>query len=145
MRPPVKMSRTWITPARAGKTAHSLTDVFGSGDHPRSCGKDFRCRMDEVFDRGSPPLVRERLCRCYGLTDAPWITPARAGKTSIRFAAPDEDWDHPRSCGKDQPSSVFEAVHVGSPPLVRERRRGKPRFFTPTGITPARAGKTAPF
>ena len=29
-----------ITPARAGKTASTITTETDGGDHPRSCGKD---------------------------------------------------------------------------------------------------------
>ena len=70
------------------------------------------------------------------------ITPARAGKTATMTPVICTSEDHPRSCGKDHDAIFEQAVELGSPPLVRERRRGKPRFFTPTGITPARAGKT---
>ena len=50
------------------------------------------------------------------------ITPARAGKTDIRYTVEADPEDHPRSCGKDWPSL--------------RRRPTAPR------ITPARAGKT---
>ena len=50
-----------ITPARAGKTASTITTETDGGDHPRSCGKDPSLYPEKVQKSGSPPLVRERL------------------------------------------------------------------------------------
>ena len=90
-----------ITPARAGKTYRHIGHIPASGDHPRSCGKDW-CKISYAAQiGGSPPLVRERLlelaigCANHG------ITPARAGKTASTITTETDGGDHPRSCGKD--------------------------------------------
>ena len=70
-----------ITPARAGKTEMHLHWIQDEGDHPRSCGKDFKLKPLMLRLPGSPPLVRERQ---YGFSEnikEDRITPARAGKT----------------------------------------------------------------
>ena len=90
-------------------------------DHPRSCGKD-SCKSPLYSKNlGSPPLVRERL-RCFRrYIMSVGITPARAGKTSLRRYPLLPSWDHPRSCGKDSKTLYTLAPSTGSPPLVRER------------------------
>ena len=70
-----------ITPARAGKTGAEGLGPSTNGDHPRSCGKDVPCWMMTAWPTGSPPLVRERLCRLLRKSTFGGITPARAGKT----------------------------------------------------------------
>ena len=70
------------------------------------------------------------------------ITPARAGKTSIRSRTLPITRDHPRSCGKDIIPSKPSKLESGSPPLVRERRVNGAIIVQIVGITPARAGKT---
>ena len=50
-----------ITPARAGKTPREAPLFYADGDHPRSCGKDVNKLLEEKRNKGSPPLVRERL------------------------------------------------------------------------------------
>ena len=70
------------------------------------------------------------------------ITPARAGKTTIRTINKIDQSDHPRACGENALMSPLAALNDGSPPRVR----GKPRRTAPamalSRITPARAGKT---
>ena len=55
---------------------------------------------------------------------------------------PEQDWNHPRSCGKDGPEPWPIPGKEGSPPLVRERLHVIHLIPLSTGITPARAGKT---
>ena len=135
--------RDGITPARAGKTCPSTCTPAWKGDHPRSCGKDSSSKNAGKIITGSPPLVRERQIWLFFKKVTIGITPARAGKTKSASSANYRRWDHPRSCGKDK-ISVFRFPHnSGSPPLVRERRRQDIPNFQPSGITPARAGKTS--
>ena len=111
-------------------------------DHPRSCGKDTRSLRSTWKCLGSPPLVRERrYLRLFPSVSAR-ITPARAGKTCQNYSPGIVGWDHPRSCGKDRIDVFDFNLQLGSPPLVRERRRSHPQIHEEKGITPARAGKT---
>ena len=93
---------------------------------------------------GSPPLVRERHCRCRANGSSTGITPARAGKTPGDTTQAGRLQDHPRSCGKDTHSNWASSVRRGSPPLVRERPFREDDNGDASGITPARAGKTRP-
>ena len=111
-----------ITPARAGRTSPLNCGCGGSGDHPRSCGKDLTLSWKSCVASGSPPLVRER---------------PRAG-----FRCNTPPVDHPRSCGKDVTAIWGAAVGWGSPPLVRERQKSRCDRHGQFRITPARAGKT---
>ena len=86
--------------------------------------------------------MRERRCLSFFRTRELRITPARAGKTVVRWQKALIVWDHPRSCGKDcVPGSVWPCVS-GSPPLVRERQIVRTFCNISSRITPARAGKT---
>ena len=53
--------------------------------------------------------------------------------------------DHPRVCGKDTINGTTYLIAAGSPPRVRERQSDVAIFYAVDGITPACAGKTAPF
>ena len=132
-----------ITPARAGKTAEEKVQKLLDRDHPRSRGKDLYIGHQSSRLGGSPPLARERRCHAHPMAFPPGITPARAGKTRPcqSFRAP--PGDHPRSRGKDITSAALLSGRRGSPPLARERRLRISERIAWTGITPARAGKTA--
>ena len=71
------------------------------------------------------------------------ITPAHAGKTSLRFSQNPDSRDHPRACGENSQIVRVPGCSVGSPP----RMRGKPIFSNfccqNARITPAHAGKTS--
>ena len=86
--------------------------------------------------------MRERLGDIIFRCDIPGITPARAGKTSLKHGQKMWTWDHPRSCGKDTTCSENVEKVLGSPPLVRERLSGVLQNEDHARITPARAGKT---
>ena len=51
--------------------------------------------------------------------------------------------DHPRVCGKNQTTKVYQPCKGGSPPRVREKPEESDLFADNTGITPACAGKTS--
>ena len=86
--------------------------------------------------------MRERQFFSTAALTAARITPARAGKTAKSSSSSNQQWDHPRSCGKDSIVVLHVFCHLGSPPLVRERRCFRPCSLQSSGITPARAGKT---
>ena len=86
--------------------------------------------------------MRERLGNILDMWTEAGITPARAGKTATMTPVICTSEDHPRSCGKDHDAIFEQAVELGSPPLVRERRQVKVIVIKNHGITPARAGKT---
>ena len=70
------------------------------------------------------------------------ITPACAGKTSSPEARRRPDRDHPRVCGENAISRIFQLLLVGSPPRVRGKRAMKRMDRSGSRITPACAGKT---
>ena len=70
------------------------------------------------------------------------ITPACAGRTSIRAADGASGKDHPRVCGKNCVHSTGVLHIEGSPPRVREELRLAIRRIQRWGITPACAGRT---
>ena len=74
--------------------------------------------------------------------DAGWITPARAGKTSIDRKNPQKNSDHPRACGENTMTRNSLAKATGSPPRVRGKPRQMEALRFHPRITPARAGKT---
>ena len=111
-------------------------------DHPRSCGKDIKCRAVGGDRGGSPPLVRERPYAGNNAPEHDGITPARAGKTQPPKTEGRKARDHPRSCGKDTEAARKRSKRCGSPPLVRERQIFRIGPFCLHRITPARAGKT---
>ena len=91
---------------------------------------------------GSPPLTRERQMKAI-LPDCPLrITPAHAGKTKRTAQSCKDNWDHPRSRGKDHVSKRSNETDSGSPPLTRERLLITLYIHQYFGITPAHAGKT---
>ena len=73
------------------------------------------------------------------------ITPACAGKTSLRYPPAVRNADHPRVCGENWGWQQHGCRRSGSPPRVRGKHA--PRDDEPfmNRITPACAGKTHPF
>ena len=96
-----------ITPACAGKTEHRLSWPCLSKDHPRMCGKDICLTFIQRSTLGSPPHVRERLigATCHFVYIR--ITPACAGKTTVKASLSFATRDHPRMCGKDSNGSLY--------------------------------------
>ena len=70
------------------------------------------------------------------------ITPACAGKTNVPTLSAILPWDHPRVCGKNQTTKVYQPCKGGSPPRVREKLLRISLTDSAWGITPACAGKT---
>ena len=74
-------------------------------------------------------------------TLAQGITPACAGKSSLRWAAIQTHGDHPRVCGEKLEHCGLYRSALGSPPRVRGKDHRKPERNQRPGITPACAGK----
>ena len=70
---------------------------------------------------GSPPRVREKHNIFFHNNNIVRITPACAGKTSIKTLPLKVGWDHPRVCGKNIQTERTNKVSPGSPPRVREK------------------------
>ena len=109
------------------------------------CGeKHYSCAPNSQ-NRGSPPRVRGKdFCRLYACQRV-GITPACAGKS---FPAPRSalsEWDHPRVCGEKLTSFLSVIIPKGSPPRVRGKVARASAATTARGITPACAGKSAPW
>ena len=106
------------------------------------CGENQGVRLPSAHRQGSPPRVRGKHVAHVAIHDVPGITPACAGKTSVREVVIRQFRDHPRVCGENFEGAEHDAACEGSPPRVR----GKPARHCveaiPRGITPACAGKT---
>ena len=101
--------------------------------------------MDADFidsEVGSPPRVRGKLHERRQVAQRRGITPARAGKTMMRFFPSTNSRDHPRACGENKIVDDSEIQQKGSPPRVRGKRPEWLDDFVRQRITPARAGKT---
>ena len=70
------------------------------------------------------------------------ITPACAGKRSVKDLGAGELWDHPRVCGEKHDVVLSQSFYLGSPPRVRGKEFSTAAGVTMAGITPACAGKS---
>ena len=130
-----------ITPAYAGKRSQNADQRESGQDHPRMCGEKGLLPVSEPQRAGSPPHVRGKDSWLDKLMILARITPACAGKSSVRQRVLLSLWDYPRMCGEKTGFGKSAFTKSGSPPHVRgkgERKTGKTRRV---GITPACAGK----
>ena len=132
-----------LIPARAGKTLQVSEPRMPSSAHPRACGENARRSGLTTADDGSSPRVRGK--RPGGLLgrDPRGLIPARAGKTcpaSCRSRPPSA---HPRACGENYPQRPASHVVEGSSPRVRGKPARSVGPEPPSGLIPARAGKTS--
>ena len=134
-----------ITPAYAGKSCLVLCKWSCNWDHPRVCGEKCELVFGLVAHPGSPPRMRGKERFDAKQCDRNGITPAYAGKSLKTSWARTTKRDHPRVCGEKNALPAAFVVGEGSPP----RMRGKEMLTTPSSvamrITPAYAGKRAPF
>ena len=91
---------------------------------------------------GSPPRMRGKQNRHRLLRRFDRITPAHAGKTTLRCHVSPSFSDHPRVCGENHSPLPCEPELLGSPPRVRGKLGHIARDSVCDGITPACAGKT---
>ena len=131
-----------LIPARAGKTPTPPSPAPSSWAHPRACGENVVWEGVGMRAPGSSPRVRGK--PGPGLQEAArgGLIPARAGKTSISFAAPRCPPAHPRACGENMQQSAGAVESVGSSPRVRGKLAVGGAQVVDDGLIPARAGKT---
>ena len=132
-----------ITPACAGKTIMFLYLAIFSGDHPRVCGENWSRERPSWRRRGSPPRVRGKPFPDAETGRDERITPACAGKTSLKLIALPLSEDHPRVCGENQLELSLLPQAQGSPPRVRGKLSHVRSPSLNIRITPACAGKTS--
>ena len=89
-----------ITPACAGKSRSGQTTPQHQRDHPRVCGEKVGFVFQLACPLGSPPHVRGKGADHLRSEVCLGITPACAGKSSLRWAAIQTHGDHPRVCGE---------------------------------------------
>ena len=133
-----------LIPACAGKTLRCGSERSNPRAHPRVCGENWPTRGTTLGGRGSSPRVRGKRWR------RPWgprirgLIPACAGKTVRRWWWRSRCGAHPRACGENESTQNCVPCLKGSSPRVR----GKPALDggarAPSGLIPARAGKTPP-
>ena len=133
-----------ITPACAGITRSTLSDLNVHKDHPRVCGNYSKLATNSSSMRGSPPRVRELQMMMAMLWAQKRITPACAGITFYRSFTFLRSEDHPRVCGNYLCARGRGRGEAGSPPRVRELPVTLNITNAPHGITPACAGITSP-
>ena len=67
------------------------------------------------------------------------------GKVQRPFRAAERRWDHPRICGEKWDKLPSETKQKGSPPRMRGKGACNQAVCPDNGITPAYAGKRAPY
>ena len=108
-----------ITPAYAGKRVSIRQAVVNSRDHPRVCGEKQRGVKDMKAAGGSPPRMRGKAEQQQSPVHLQRITPAYAGKSSLRGSRACSGRDHPRVCGEKWGHYIGADYTPGSPPRMR--------------------------
>ena len=108
-----------ITPAYAGKRVAVRSDLGTIRDHPRVCGEKPQWAPITLLMLGSPPRMRGKGQGQGDGCDHQGITPACAGKSSLRWAAIQTHGDHPRVCGEKMFGKNSNIQDVGSSPRMR--------------------------
>ncbi len=152
-----------ITPACAGKSIKCCKRIYTSRDYPRVCGEKYKMLQEDLYKQGLPPRVRGKGAggeadslsvritpACAGKSQpvqvrraGDGITPARAGKRHWLLSYRQWARDHPRACGEKAQQDFGHVGIMGSPPRVRGKDGSQLVVAECTGITPARAGKSA--
>ncbi len=132
-----------ITPACAGRSNQEAATSTIAKDHPRVCGeKGGRC-YNRLDTKGSPPRVRGEAFQERQKGRNGRITPACAGRRTIRLRIRPQNSDHPRVCGEKSVRSTTRSQWRGSPPRVRGEGTIQQITCGVTRITPACAGRSA--
>ena len=106
------------------------------------CGEKGMSAVSSSSKTGSPPRVRGEVARQRIHLDAARITPACAGRSSLRVRPRVPAKDHPRVCGEKHKKLVQHPFERGSPPRVRGEVTIKRHIFAIERITPACAGRS---
>ena len=130
------------TPAYAGKTAFCGNIQTFFKKHPRVCGED-RSILPRCSERiETPPRMRGRPLHLQASCAPAGNTPAYAGKTGEDLPQSTLNEKHPRVCGEDHIQSQSEIPVKETPPRMRGRPSSAGVISSPSGNTPAYAGKT---
>ena len=110
-------------------------------DHPRTCGEKSPYQTKRIAAKGSPPHMRGKERGSTSRLRRKGITPAHAGKSAMWQDVPNNEMDHPRTCGEKKNRLERGGEKAGSPPHMRGK--GILGVLNPTSkrITPAHAGK----
>ena len=132
-----------LIPARAGKTSSPRPRISAEPAHPRAGGENAAYVGDVPNDTGSSPRGRgkrnQRICDVLDLR----LIPARAGKTGEGTGERGDRRAHPRAGGENAFRWAIRASASGSSPRGRGKRRAQTAIRRPSGLIPARAGKTS--
>ena len=90
-----------ITPAYAGKSTLRHDKGADRKDHPRVCGEETQAACVRELLKGSPPRMRGRVLAALMPENRVRITPAYAGKRTLRRCTTGFLRDHPRVCGEE--------------------------------------------
>ena len=134
-----------ITPAHAGKSRRVALRTGIIRDHPRTCGEKAPLWVNKFHDRGSPPHMRGKVRLLLAGLSLLGITPAHAGKSFSVFVFGPSVGDHPRTCGEKIEEAKYYIEAKGSPPHMRGKDPPSYKLHLDVRITPAHAGKRAPF
>ena len=134
--------RVGSSPRMRGKPENQTRPTIRGLDHPRACGANARRRAYCHKTSGSSPRMRGKHRRACEAAARSRIIPAHAGQTLPQSAQIGIGPDHPRACGANKRSLVFNDPEYGSSP----RMRGKHGQFVVSHvccrIIPAHAGQT---
>ena len=131
-----------ITPAWAGKRHTAASAAARWRDYPRVGGEEM-CRTTPARGRrGLPPRGRGRGRRLKPSRPEHRITPAWAGKRACEAYQREPSGDYPRVGGEESHLHPAKNRPSGLPPRGRGRGAESYHRDTPSGITPAWAGKS---
>ena len=138
----VPHSSSRIIPAHAGQTLRCCCRRCDIPDHPRACGANTSTRSAYSTLVGSSPRMRGKLG--FGSTRQcrPRIIPAHAGQTAEYGSSLCFRTDHPRACGANKRSLVFNDPEYGSSPRMRGKLWAEQTRKRSDRIIPAHAGQT---
>ena len=119
-----------------------MGDGKSNRDHPRLCGEKVPVspKVERIW--GSPPPMRGKVSGAADDRGGGGITPAYAGKSSLRFLFHLTKKDHPRLCGEKPLLLCRNYGLTGSPPPMRGKAADLLVFHVCWRITPAYAGKS---
>ena len=106
------------------------------------CGENKKKVDYVIYEEGSPPRVRGKRWTVTDDGQRIRITPACAGKTTVKNVLKSFTQDHPRVCGENRRECAPRNPKVGSPPRVRGKHSRKSAGKKSERIPPACAGKT---
>ena len=144
-KPTLSWTPGWVKrliPAHAGKTTSSTRLPRRLRAHPRSRGENYQHATRERDAAGSSPLTRGKPGACRRAGGDHGLIPAHAGKTRLSRPTVCLSRAHPRSRGENGLLLADQRVVVGSSPLTRGKRSGRPQLPDGDGLIPAHAGKT---